>query len=136
MRLCTSTAASTRNPWRWCPVTTQSTYSRPLARGCARVFAWLERLVAETRAEGMEVETEVEWNDNWRQAIVAAAARQSADIVVKNMTQHSRFVRLVRETSDWTLIRERHCPVLLVKTGRPYKVENILMVFPPNKFGW
>jgi len=93
----------------------------------ARVFAWLERLVAEPRAEGLQVETEVEWNDDWRHAIVEAAARQRASIVVKNMTQHSRFVRMVRETSDWTLIRECQCPVLLVKTGRPYKVENILV---------
>jgi universal stress protein E len=93
----------------------------------ARVFAWLERLVAEPRAEGIEVETEVEWNDNWRQAIVDAAIRENSSIVVKNMTQHSRFVRMVRDTADWTLIRECNCPVLLVKTGRPYKIEKVLV---------
>ncbi len=93
----------------------------------ARVFAWLERLVAEPRAEGLQVDTEVEWNDDWRHAIVEAAARQRSSIVVKNMTQHSRFVRMIRDTSDWTLIRECHCPVLLLKTSRPFKVENILV---------
>jgi len=93
----------------------------------ARVFAWLERLVAEPRAEGIEVETEVEWDDDWRTAIVAAAARANSSIVIKNMTQHSRFVRMVRDTADWTLIRECNCPVLLVKTGRPYKIEKLLV---------
>ena len=93
----------------------------------ARVSAWLERLVVDSRSEGLEVETEVEWNDDWRRAIVAASARQKSTLVVKNMTQHSRFVRMVRETSDWTLIRECDCPVLLVKTGRPYRIEKVLV---------
>ncbi len=92
-----------------------------------RVAAWVERLVSTTRAAGLEVETEVEWNDDWRKAIVVAADRHESALVVKNMTQHSRFVRLVRETSDWTLIRECPCPVLLVKTGRPYGIDKVLV---------
>ncbi len=92
-----------------------------------RVRDWLERLAATPRANGIAVETEVEWNDDWRQAIVTAAARQEALIVVKNMTQHSRFVRLIRETADWTLIRECHCPMLLVKTGKPFQIRNLLV---------
>jgi len=92
-----------------------------------RVSGWLERLAAAPRASGITVETEVEWNDDWRHAIVAAAARENASIVVKNMTQHSRFVRMIRETSDWTLIRECHCPMLLVKTGRPFRMRNLLV---------
>lgn len=92
-----------------------------------RTRAWLERLVVQTRAEGIAVETEVEWNDEWRRAIVAAAARQNSALVVKNMTQHSRMGRLLRETSDWTLIRECECPILLLKTGRPFHIERILV---------
>lgn len=93
----------------------------------SRVAAWLERLVAATRSSGVEVTTEVEWSDDWRKAIVDAAHRQDSSLVVKNMTQHSRFTRLVRETSDWTLIRECECPVLLVKTGRPYRIDRVLV---------
>lgn len=92
-----------------------------------RTRAWLERLVVQTRAEGITVVTEVEWNDEWRQAIVAAAARQKSALVVKSMTQHSRMGRLLRETSDWTLIRECECPILLLKTGRPFNIERILV---------
>ena len=92
-----------------------------------RVEGWLERLAATPRANGMEVECEVEWNDDWRHAIGVAAARQNSSILIKNMTQHSRFVRMVRETSDWTLIRECHCPMLLVKTGRRFQMRNLLV---------
>jgi universal stress protein E len=93
----------------------------------ARVLSWLERLVVSIRAEGIAVETEVEWNDDWRKAIAVAAARQNSAIVIKNMTQHSRFVRMVRETSDWTLISECKCPVYLVKMGRPFHIRSVLV---------
>ena len=92
-----------------------------------RVTDWLKRLAAATQADGIDVDIEVEWDDDWRHAIVAAAARQNSAFLIKNMTQHSRFVRMVRETSDWTLIRECHCPILLVKTGRRFRMRNLLV---------
>ncbi|XOV82430.1 MAG: universal stress protein [bacterium] len=98
----------------------------------ARVEGWLERLVAQPRADGLDVRTEVEWKEDWRKAIVEAAERQESSLVIKNMTPHSRFVRMVRETSDWTLIRECNCPVLLVKTGRPYQIKKILAAVKHN----
>ena len=92
-----------------------------------RVRGWVDRLVTQPRADGLEVETEVEWHHDWRKAIVVAAERSGSALVVKNMNQHTRFVRMIRETSDWTLIRECRCPVLLVKTGRPYGIEKVLV---------
>lgn len=100
-----------------------------------RVRGWVDRLVAMPRSEGIEVETEVEWHDNWRRAIVVAAERAGSALVIKNMNQHSRFVRLVRDTSDWTLIRECVCPILLVKTGRRYGIEKILVAVKHNPEG-
>ena len=92
-----------------------------------RVTAWLQRIVATIQGEGIVVETEVEWNDDWRKAIVAASMRQGSTIVIKNMTQHSRFVRMVRETSDWALIRGCECPLFLVKTGKPFDIRRVLV---------
>ncbi|MEM9623602.1 MAG: universal stress protein [Pseudomonadota bacterium] len=97
-----------------------------------RVAAWVERMVTATRSEGIAVTTEVEWSNDWRRAIVEAATREHSAMVIKNMTQHSRFIRAVRETSDWTLIRECECPVLLVKTGRPSQIRNILVAVKHN----
>ncbi len=92
-----------------------------------RVKNWVERLVTATRADGLTVETEVEWHHDWRKSLVVAAERAGSTLVVKNMNQHTRFIRMVRETSDWTLIRECACPILLVKSGRPYKIEKVLV---------
>lgn len=97
-----------------------------------RVHLWLDRLVATPRADGLEVETEVEWHDDWRKALVVAAERCNSTLVIKNMTQHTRFVRMVRETSDWTLIRECVSPILLVKTGRPYAIKKVLVAVKYN----
>jgi universal stress protein E len=92
-----------------------------------RVRGWVDRLASVPRAEGMNVVTEVEWHDDWRKAIVVAAERSESTIVVKNMTQHSRFVRALRETSDWTLIRNCASPMLLVKTGNPTRIKKVLV---------
>ena len=97
-----------------------------------RVKNWLERLVMAPRADGLTVETEVEWHHDWRKSLVVAAERSGSTLVVKNMNQHTRFVRMVRETSDWTLIRECASPILLVKTGRPYKIEKVLVAVKHN----
>ncbi len=105
----------------------KATMEQTRAATVARVSNWLERLVTSIRREDIAVETEVEWVDDWRKAITVAAARQNSAIVVKNMTQHSRFVRLVRDTSDWALIRECECPVFLVKTGKPFKINSVLV---------
>jgi universal stress protein E len=98
----------------------------------ARVAAWVERLVQHTRGLGIAVETEIEWNPDWRQAIGPAATRCGATLVVKGMTQHGRLIRLVRETSDWQLLRVAACPVLLVKTGRPYRIDKMLVALKPS----
>jgi universal stress protein E len=92
-----------------------------------RVDEWVQRLVMHTRALGIPVETEIEWESDWRAAIVAAARRQKSDVVIKNLRQHARLVRLVRDTADWQLIRDCECPVLLVKTGRLYGINKILV---------
>ncbi len=97
-----------------------------------RVQAWLDRLVATPRADGLKIETEVEWHDDWRKALVVAAERCKSTLVIKSMTQHTRFVRMIRETSDWTLIRECISPILLVKTGRPYGIKKILVALKYN----
>ena len=92
-----------------------------------RVSDWVARLVAHSTSLGLEVETEIEWNSDWRNAIVAAVDRAGSNLVIKNMSQHTKVVRMVRETSDWRLISDCECPILLVKTGRPFSVNQVLV---------
>lgn len=82
----------------------------------------LDRAVAPLIEQGIKVTSEVEWDEDWYQAAVRASIRHSADVVLKSSYPHSARQRILNRTSDWTLIRECHCPVLLVKdAGAPAK---------------
>lgn len=79
-----------------------------------------ERLNTEVlslRGSSVPVSTEVEWNKDWYSAVVQAAQRNAADVILKSSYQHSIQERFLNRTSDWTLIRQCRCPVLLVKEG-------------------
>lgn len=93
----------------------------------ARMASWVERLAVHTRSLGLAVETEVEIQPNWRDAIVAAAGRHPSTLAVKNMTEQTRLTRLLRDTSDWKLLRDTGCPLLLVKSYARRHVQKVLV---------
>lgn len=93
----------------------------------SRIESWVERLAAHSRSLGVPVTTEVEIRPNWREAITAAVARQPCLLAVKNMTDQSRLTRLVRETSDWRLLRDANCPLLLVKAYARRRINRVLV---------
>lgn len=64
---------------------------------------------------GVQVTTEVEWDEDWYQAVVRASIRSEADLVLKSSYRHTPGQRILNRTSDWTLMRECLCPVMLVK---------------------
>jgi universal stress protein E len=86
----------------------------------------LNTAVVGIRGRGVQVITEVEWNRDWYSAVVRAAARSGADTVFKSSYRHSSRERFLNRTSDWTLIRECACPVLLVKEGSRRDVNRVL----------
>lgn len=88
--------------------------------------AALEDCLAPIASSGVETSSEVEWDKDWRHAVVRASARNNADMVLKSSFTHSSSQRLLKSTSDWILIRECLCPVLLVKTSTPPEVPRIL----------
>lgn len=81
----------------------------------SRHRAWIESLVAPIRIAGNDVTVEVEWTKEWRDAIAPAAERAGAELIVKAASSHSGAGRRLLKTSDWTLLRNSHCPVYLVK---------------------
>ena len=86
----------------------------------------LEKRLAPIAAEGVPTSYEVEWDKDWPHASVRAAERHQADMVFKSSYKHSVSLRLLKPTSDWTLIRECQCPVMLVKTTDRPEVPRIL----------
>ena len=75
---------------------------------------------------GIKVSTEVEWDKDWYQAVVRASSKNAADMVLKSSYKHSSPKRLLNRTSDWIVMRECLCPVLLVKGRKPREIPRVL----------
>ena len=75
----------------------------------------LDKAIVPLIEKGLAVSTEVEWDKDWYQAVVRASIRKGADVVFKSSYRHTSSQRIFNRTSDWTLIRECLCPVMLVK---------------------
>lgn len=84
-----------------------------------RTRAWLDRIAASSRAQGLTVTVDVAWSPEWRDAIAAAASASGADIVVKTANRHTPLARHLMKTADWTLLRSLHCPTLFVSPAAP-----------------
>lgn len=86
----------------------------------------LGKLVAEAKAQGVQANLEVEWQDDWAHAIVKAAQRNHSDMIFKASQEHTRAERGMRETSDWVVLRTSPCPVLIVKAYRDWEHRRVL----------
>lgn len=86
----------------------------------------LDNLAAPLLARGIQISTEVEWDKDWYHAVIRASLSNSADVVLKSSFKHSAGQRVLNKTSDWTLIRECLCPVLLVKEGTNREIGKVL----------
>ncbi len=75
----------------------------------------LDSAVAPLLEKGIAVTTEVEWDKDWAGAVVRGSLRNCADVVFKSSYRHSTRERVLKKTSDWVIMRECLCPVLLVK---------------------
>jgi len=82
----------------------------------ARYEPWLEKIVEEARAEGFDIDTELDWSDDWRTALGSAAIRAKSDFIVKASRVHSATERLFMTSSDISLIQTANCSVQLVSS--------------------
>ena len=81
----------------------------------SRHSAWLDAMVKPLIDKGLNVTVEIEWNEEWRDAIAPAARRAEADLIIKAASEHSGAERRFLKTSDWTLLRQASSPVYLIK---------------------
>jgi universal stress protein E len=92
----------------------------------SRHRAWLGEVLATIADDGVEITTEIECHDDWRKALVEAANRSGADLVIRASTRRTALQRRVLKTTDWTLLRESVCPVLFVKSEEAGPLETVL----------
>jgi universal stress protein E len=66
------------------------------------------------------------WAEDWRQAVVDASKRNNSFMVFKSTYIHSLAERNKAKTSDWSLLRECSCPVLLMHHNSRWENRRIL----------
>lgn len=94
--------------------------------------AWMESLARPLREAGLDVTVELEWGSDWYQACLNAAQRDRADVVLKSSFKRPLHQRILKRTSDWTLIRQCKSPVLLVKDGGSINPRGVLAAVDPH----
>jgi len=87
---------------------------------------WLERIIAPIRDQGIDVELELDWDQDWRAAICRAVRRTDCGLVLK----HSRAAAGTRRLlpgCEAQLLQAARCPVMLVKQEDYHRKHIILM---------
>jgi universal stress protein E len=79
------------------------------------------------RAQGLGVETtfELQWQQNWQQAVVSATKNRHDFMVFKSSQVH-KLAERSDTTADWALLRESPCPVLLMHNNSNWANRRVL----------
>lgn len=86
----------------------------------------MEALASPLRKEGLKITTESCWNKNWQESAIHACTRIGADLMIKSSSSHTLLERKLKKTSDFTLLRQSPCAVLLVKNGAPWMEQTLV----------
>ena len=91
----------------------------------------LERMGRSTLLDGIRVTTCISEDRPPHEAIVRRTLAERIDLVIATTHSHALGSRLFLRNTDWELIRHCPCPVLLVKSGRPYAKRSVLVAVDP-----
>lgn len=87
---------------------------------------WLGELADTLREEGYSVSTRQDWLESSHQTIIAAQQAEGCGLVIKQHYPDNPLKKALLTPDDWKLLRYCPCPVLLVKTDRPWTGGNVL----------
>jgi universal stress protein E len=103
-------------------IETKSKIKNALINNCQ---LWLDTFVSEAEKKNIEISTEVHWQKNLHNAVMASMNTSDFDLVIKGTKPHSIVDRIFTH-SDWNLLRHCPAPVLLVKSAKPWANNRIL----------
>jgi universal stress protein E len=92
----------------------------------------LERYAAELRTDGLEVATEVRFDNPLHAGILRRIAEHAPDLVVKDTHYHSPLRRTFITNTDWHLIRSCPVPLLLAKPAEWPRAPRIVAAVDPT----
>ncbi len=97
----------------------------------ARTIARLETIAARLRRHGIGVAVAAEWDHPPSEAIVRRAVRRKVDLVVAERHSGRHLAGWMLSYTDWELLRLAPCPVLIVKSPRPYHRPTVMAAVDP-----
>ena len=92
----------------------------------------LGRLAASLRIGGLKVTTATDWDYPVSDAIIRAAIRLRADLVVAECHRATHPFAWFLHFTDWDLVRTCPLPILLVKGSEPYHRSAVLAAVDPT----
>jgi len=95
-------------------------------------LARLERMAQRLRRTGLRVRASVEWDYPPYEAVIRAACRVSAALIVAERHPGRHIAAGLLHLNDWELLRRSPLPVLLVKRSRPYRQPVVLAAVDPD----
>ena len=93
-----------------------------------RYQLWIERMLADSSTEGIDIRTQIVWDRDWREAVHHAARHLEADLVIKRADNNTRALG----NSDRRLLRTVDCDVLLVNREPRDRTRRILVAMNPR----
>jgi universal stress protein E len=96
-----------------------------------QVLKRLDTVARRLRKHGIEVATSAEWDYPAAEAVVRHALRTGADLVVAERRASRHVAGWMLAYTDWELLREAPCPVLLVKQARPWHRPVVMTAVDP-----
>lgn len=97
----------------------------------AQVMKRLEAVARRIRKHGIEVTTGAAWDYPASEAVVRHALRSNADLIVAERHASRHVAGWMLAYTDWELLREAPCPVLLVKQSRPWHRPVVMTAVDP-----
>jgi len=101
------------------------------AQRLAKVLARLETIAQRIRSHDIEVTCAAEWDYPPAEAIVRRAIRTKVDLIVAERHASKHVAKWMLAYTDWELLRQAPCPVLLVKLPKPYHRPVVLTAIDP-----
>lgn len=92
----------------------------------------LEQAAEGLRALGAQVRTSVRWDYPVYEGIVRQVLRHRPSLLIAGSGHRGRAQRLFLTSTDWKLIETCPCPLLLLKTDRPYLQPLVLAAVDPG----
>jgi len=91
----------------------------------------LERVVEGVGGQGVKIRASVRWDHPPHEGIVRQVLRHRPDLLIVQSTRRGRVGRLFPTYTDYKLIETCPCPVLLIKTSRPYTKICVIAAIDP-----